>query len=192
MFLIIVLVVLIVPLLFIDFYRKGLRQKEKLFLSNMESDDSDELVYKEKPINTFNEESDSKYESLKDGYILMYFESESNISIKDLNTFFSKRGVRMVRGIYQKTIDRNVIFSVLADNDEQLFDSPVVGSEKKLIIVMNYKKVSSLGYNVKDYYEDMMDSIDSLNKNFNGIILNENGIRLTKKDRQKYLSVIMS
>lgn len=192
MFLIIILVVLIVPLLFIDFYRKGLRQKEILFLSKMEVDDNDELVYKEKSINRFDEESDVEYESLKDGYILMYFESENDISIKELNAFFSKRAVRMVRGVYQRTIDRNVIFSILADNDEQLFDSPVVGSEKKLIIVMNYKKVSSLGYNVKDYYEEMMSGIDSLNKIFNGVILNENGIRLTKKDRQKYLSVIVS
>ena len=193
MFLIIILVVLTVFLVFIDFYRKGVRQKEKLFLSRIESDNHNvSLVYKEKSFDLKAEDNDLVYESLKEGYILMYFEAENNITIKDLNNFFSKRSIRMVRGVYQKVIDRNVIFSVLADNEQQLFESPLIGAEKKLIVVMNYKKIISLGYDIKECCEDMMDTIDIFNKCYNGILLNENGIRLTKKDRQKYLSVIMS
>lgn len=46
-------------------------------------------------------------------------------------------------------------------------------------------------YDVKTCYELMMDVLEAMNKSFHGTIMNENRIRLTKRDKQNYLDAIL-
>ena len=196
MLLIILLVILLVVLLSIDFYRKAIRQKEKQFLKDVENKNREEFILDKSDLE-FTVEDDNKKPSqqaslLDDGFIVMYYEPSSPIKMKDLNSFMFNNSIKMLSGVYQRQINRNVIFSILADNEKQLFESAVSGEESKFILVMNFRKVISQDFNVKSSYEDMMDLSEQLQKNFGGVLLNENGLRVTKKDKQKYLTAILN
>ncbi len=194
MLLIILLVIALVVLLSIDYYRKAVRQKEKQFLKDMENKNREEFVLDKSDLELVVEDDKkpSQQDSLlNDGFIVMYYEASSPIKMKDLNNFMFNNSIKMLSGVYQRQINRNVIFSILADNEKQLFESAVSGEESKFILVMNFRKVISQDFNIKSSYEDMMDLSDKLQKNFGGVLLNENGLRVTKKDKQKYLTAIL-
>lgn len=48
-----------------------------------------------------------------------------------------------------------------------------------------------MDYDVKTCYELMVDVLEALAKSFYGTLMNEHKIRLTKKDKQNYLAVIL-
>lgn len=192
MFLILSLSLLLVVLIVIDFYRKGLRQKQ---LNKLEAINSQLINLS---IETGNIDSDAteiiehknEYEYLKQGFALFYFESFQEIDLKDLNLFFKGYGIKFVEGIFQKVSYKDVIYSILPDNESQTFEG--VNKVKSIIIVMNYRKVASEGYDIKVCYESMIDMLDSLVKAFSGVLMSENKVRLTNRDRQKYLEAVVS
>ena len=79
----------------------------------------------------------------------------------------------------------------MPDNDSQEFQGSREGSVDGVIAVMNYKKLSSMDYDVKTCYELMVDVLEALNKSFYGTLMNEHKVRLTKKDKQNYLEAIL-
>ncbi|MFC4893165.1 hypothetical protein ACFPDQ_08905 [Pseudofrancisella aestuarii] len=192
MFLILSLSLLLVVLIVIDFYRKGLRQKQ---LNKLEAINSQLINLS---IETGNVDSDvaeivehkNEYEYLKQGFSLFYFESFQEMDLKDFNSFFKGYGIKLVEGIFQKVSYKDVIYSVLPDNESQTFEG--ITKVKSIIIVMNYRKVASEGYDVKVCYESMVDMLDSFVKTFPGVLMSENKIRLTNRDRQKYLESVVS
>ncbi|APC96704.1 hypothetical protein [Francisella frigiditurris] len=192
MFLILSLSLLLVVLIVIDFYRKGLRQKQ---LNKLEAINSQLINLS---IETGNIDSDTaeivehknEYEYLKQGFSLFYFESFQEMDLKDLNSFFKGYGIKFAEGIFQKVSYKDVIYSILPDNESQTFEG--ITKVKSIIVVMNYRKVASEGYDVKVCYESMIDMLDSLVKAFSGVLMSENKVRLTNRDKQKYLEAVVS
>ncbi|QIV96461.1 ZipA-like protein with FtsZ-binding domain [Allofrancisella inopinata] len=193
MSLILVLVLILVVLIIIDLFRKSLRLKQKLTLENIERTSSELLTSQLK--NDFSEEVveiQLEYPLLRDGYLLLYFESIEPIEIKNLAMQLKHHDLRYTdEKVFQKINYRDVIFSILPDNDKQEFESTNNGSINGIIAVMNFRKLSALGYDVKTCYELLMDILETLNKSYHGTLMNEHRVRLTKKDKQKFLEAIV-
>ncbi|GAB4222122.1 MAG: cell division protein ZipA C-terminal FtsZ-binding domain-containing protein [Francisella sp.] len=192
--LILILVLILVLLITIDIYRKSLRIKQKEFLKKIEDNAQEVLVQTKKSEYSPNIENVQRdYPLLKDGFLLIYFEASKPIQVKDLSKFLRYYGIKYTdEKAFQKINSKDVIFSILPDNQEQEFVNDTDGSINRIIAVMNYKKLASIGYDVKVCYELMLDLLYSLVESFDGILMNEHQIRLTKKDKQNYLSAILS
>lgn len=93
--------------------------------------------------------------------------------------------------VFQKINYKDVIFSILPDSEEQEFSAANEGEIRGIIAVMNYRKLADIGYDVKTCYELMLDILEALAKSFNGTLMNEHKVRLTKKDKQNYLAAIL-
>ncbi|AJC49539.1 hypothetical protein IB642_00255 [Allofrancisella guangzhouensis] len=193
MSLILVLVLILVVLIIVDFFRKSLRLKQKMTLENIEKKSSELLANQLK--NNFSDdivEIQLEYPLLREGYLLLYFESIEPIEIKKLATQLKYCDLRYTGDkVFQKIDHGDVIFSILPDDEKQEFESVNEGSVNGIIAVMNFKKLSALGYDIKTCYELMMDILETLNKTYNGTLMNEHRVRLTKKDRQSFLEVII-
>jgi len=194
MSLILILILILVVLVVIDLFRKSIRMKQKVALNEMESSSSDQLVSQAKSSGTTHiQEFQNEYPLLKDGYLLFYFEGIEPLDIKNIAMFLKYYGVKYTDDkVFQKRNYNDVIFSVLPDNESQVFESSKEGEVTGLIAVMNFKKLASLEYDVKTCYEVMMDVLEALNKSFHGTLMNEHKIRITKRDKQNYLEAIIS
>ena len=207
--LIFALIIVLISLLFIDIIRKAKRQKQKKILEEIEKKhksfdftgskssetSKEEISFEEKESditkkNIVEDVTPKQYPNLEEGFALFYFETNSKYSIKELNSFLSEYNLRRSNGVFQLLNYRDVIYTVIPDNEEQSFDNLNNEFNLPLIIVMNFKKVKSLGYNSKECYENMLDMLDNMSDKFNGIIMNENNLRLTKIDKEKYLEKI--
>ncbi|AIT09959.1 membrane protein [Candidatus Francisella endociliophora] len=194
MTLILALVLVLVVLIIIDLYRKSLRLKQKEVLREIEQKGSEELLGQVRNSSEYAhiEDVQREYPLLRDGFLLFYFEAIEAIEVKDLATFLKYYGVKYTdEKIFQKINYKDVIFTVLADNESQEFISSKEGKVDGLIAVMNYKKLTTMEYDVKTCYELMMDVLEALSKSFHGTLMNEHRIRLTKKDKQNYLEAIL-
>ncbi|MDE5033692.1 hypothetical protein NAI60_09430, partial [Francisella tularensis subsp. holarctica] len=67
---------------------------------------------------------------------------------------------------------KDVIFSILPDNQEQEFSSATDWSVTGIIAVMNYRKLASMDYDDKTCYELMLDILEALAKAFHGTLMN--------------------
>ena len=207
--LIFALVIILISLLFIDIIRKAKRQKQKEFLEEIEKKhksfdfteskfsetSKEEISFEEKESditkkNIVEDVTSKQYPNLEEGFALFYFETNSKYSIKELNAFLNEYNLRRSNGIFQFLNYRDVIYTIIPDNEEQSFDNLNNEINLPLIIVMNFKKVKSLGYNPKECYENMLIMLENMTEKFNGTIMNENNLRLTKIDKEKYLEKI--
>lgn len=194
MTIILALVLILVVLIIIDLYRKSLRIKQKEVLKEIEQKGSEELINQVKAStgDAHIEDVQREYPLLRDGFLLFYFEAIEPIEVKNLATFLKYYGIKYTdENIFQKVNYSDVIFSILPDNDSQEFQGSREGSVDGVIAVMNYKKLSSMDYDVKTCYELMVDVLEALNKSFYGTLMNEHKVRLTKKDKQNYLEAIL-
>lgn len=194
MTLILTLVLLLVVLIIVDLYRKSLRIKQKDTLKNIEQGSEEELVNQAKNSSKYAhiEDVQQEYPLLRDGFLLFYFEGIGKIQVKGLATFLKYYGVRFTdENVFQKLNYKDVIFSILPDNQSQEFSSSKDGAVDGIIAVMNYRKLAGMGYDVKTCYELMMDILEALDKSFHGTLMNEHKIRLTKKDKQNYLEAVI-
>lgn len=193
MSLILILVLILVVLIVIDLLRKSIRVKQKEALKEIESGFSEDLVNQVKNNLVHVQEFQDEYPLLRDGYLLFYFEGIEPIDIKGLSMFLKYYGIKYTNDkVFQKINYKDVIFSVLPDNGSQVFESSKKGDVTGIVVVMNFKKLAALEYDVKTCYELMMDILEALNKNFHGTLMNEHRIRITKRDKQKYLEAIIS
>lgn len=191
MSLILILILVLVVLIVIDLYRKSIREKQKIALKEIEGNSSEQLVNQPKNSLSTVQEFQDEYPLLKEGYILFYFEGIEAISVKNLNKFLNYYGVKYNdQKVFQKLNYKDVIFSILPNNESQVFESPKEGEVSGIVAVMNFKKLISLEYDVKTCYEVMVDMLESLNKSFHGTLMNEHKIRITKRDKQNYLEAI--
>ena len=192
MSLILVLVLVLVVLIIIDLFRKSLRMKQKEALKNIEDKSKEELTSELKENSETNLQLQYEYPLLKDGYLLVYFEGIEPIDVKNLNMFLKYYGIKFTdEKIFQKVNYDDVIFSILPDDDKQQFESQDQGEVGTVIAVMNFKKLAALEYDVKTCYDLLMDVLEALNNSFQGTLMNENRIRLTKKDKQNYLDMVI-
>lgn len=195
MTIILALVLVLVILIIIDLYRKSLRLKQLEILRNIEQSNTQELItqaksYSEHAANVENVQHE--YPLLRDGFLLLYFEAIEPIQIKDLTEFLKYYGVKYIDDkVFQKVNYKDVIFSILPDNQEQEFFSAKDGSITGIIAVMNCRKLASIDYDVKTCYKLMLDVLEDLAKSFHGTLMNEHKVRLTKKDKQNYLAAIL-
>lgn len=189
---ILILVLILVVLVVIDLCRKAVRIKQKQILRQIENQSTEELVGQAKSNPGHIEEVQEEYPLLKEGYLLFYFEGFDPIDVKDLSAFLKYYGIKYTNEkVFQKINYEDVIFTVLPDNETQVFESQKEGSVNVLIAVMNFKKLANQQYDVKTCYELMMDILEAMSKSFHGIVMNENRIRLTKRDKQNYLDVLV-
>ena len=191
----IILTLVLVILIIIDLYRKSLRLKQVEILRNIEQSNTQELITQAK---SFSEHAANvknvqrEYPLLRDGFLLLYFEAIKPIQIKDLAAFLKYYGVKYTDNkVFQKVNYKDVIFSILPDNQEQEFFSATDGNITGIIAVMNCRKLASIDYDVKTCYELMLDILEDLAKSFHGTLMNEHKVRLTKKDKQNYLAAIL-
>ncbi|MED7819421.1 MULTISPECIES: cell division protein ZipA C-terminal FtsZ-binding domain-containing protein [unclassified Francisella] len=194
MTLILVLVLVLVVLVIIDLYRKSLRLKQKDILEGSQQRDGEQLLEQAKSSseNAYIESVQSEYPLLRDGFLLFYFEGIEKIQVKDLATFLKYYGVKYTdEKVFQKLNYDDVIFSILPDNQDQIFVDSKEGYVQGIIAVMNYRKLASMEYDVKTCYELMMDILEAMGKSFHGTLMNEHKIRLTNKDKQNYLEAIL-
>ncbi|AVC43755.1 hypothetical protein B4919_02645 [Francisella tularensis subsp. novicida] len=195
MTLILALVLVLVVLIIIDLYRKSLRLKQVEILRNIEQNNAQELITQAKSFPEYAaniENVQQEYPLLRDGFLLLYFEAIEPIQVKDLATFLKYYGIKYTDDkAFQKVNYKDVIFSILPDNQEQEFSSATDGSVIGIIAVMNYRKLASMDYDVKTCYELMLDILEALAKAFHGTLMNEHKVRLTKKDKQNYLAAIL-
>ncbi|AEI35725.1 MULTISPECIES: cell division protein ZipA C-terminal FtsZ-binding domain-containing protein [Francisella] len=194
MTLILALVLILVVLIIIDLFRKSLRVRQKDILANIEHANSQELISQAKssPSNARVEDVQREYPLLRDGFLLIYFEGTQSIQVKDLATFLKYYGIKFTEEkVFQKINYKDVIFSVLPDNEGQEFLASNEGEVNGIVAVMNYRKLANIGYDVKTCYELMLDILEALGKSFNGTLMNEHKVRLTKKDKQSYLAAIL-
>ncbi|MFV9972761.1 MAG: cell division protein ZipA C-terminal FtsZ-binding domain-containing protein [Francisella endosymbiont of Hyalomma asiaticum] len=195
MTIILALVLVLVILIIIDLYRKSLRLKQLEILRNIEQSNTQELItqaksYSEHAANV--ENFQHEYPLLRDGFLLLYFEAIEPIQIKDLTEFLKYYGVKYTDDkVFQKVNYKDVIFSILPNNQEQEFFSAKDGSITGIIAVMNCRKLASIDYDVKTCYKLMLDVLEDLAKSFHGTLMNEHKVRLTKKDKQNYLAAIL-
>ncbi|AFJ43237.1 cell division protein ZipA C-terminal FtsZ-binding domain-containing protein [Francisella orientalis] len=194
MTLILALVLILVILIIIDLFRKSLRVRQKDILANIEHANSQEFVSQAKnsPDKAYVEDVQREYPLLRDGFLLIYFEAAQSMQVKDLATFLKYYGIKFTdEKVFQKVNYKDIIFSVLPDSEEQVFAAANDGEVKGVIAVMNYRKLANIGYDVKTCYELMLDILEALSKSFNGTLMNEHKVRLTKKDKQNYLAAIL-
>lgn len=194
MTLILVLVLILVVLIIIDLYRKSLRIKQKEILEGTQQKDSEQLLEQAKNSSgyAYVEDVQREYPLLREGFLLFYFEGIEKIDVKDLATFLKYYGVKYTdEKVFQKLNYNDVIFSVLPDNEEQVFADAKEGQVDGIIAVMNYRKLAGMEYDVKTCYELMMDILEAMGKSFHGTLMNEHKIRLTNKDKQNYLEAIL-
>ena len=195
MTIILALVLVLVILIIIDLYRKSLRLKQLEILRNIEQNNTQELItqaksYSEHAANVENVQHE--YPLLRDGFLLLYFEAIKPIQIKDLTEFLKYYGVKYTDDkVFQKVNYKDVIFSILPDNQEREFFSAKDGSITGIIAVMNFRKLASIDYDVKTCYKLMLDVLEDLAKSFHGTLMNEHKVRFTKKDKQNYLAAIL-
>lgn len=189
---ILILVIILVVLVIIDLCRKAIRIKQKEALNRSENESTEKLIKQTKSSLSNIEEVKDEYPLLKDGYLLFYFEGIDMIDVNNLSMFLKYYGIKYTdEQVFQKVNYDDVIFTVLPDNEAQVFESQKEGSIKSLVVVMNFKKLADMQYDVKTCYELMMDVLEAMNKSFHGTIMNENRIRLTKRDKQNYLGAIL-
>ncbi|API86299.1 cell division protein ZipA C-terminal FtsZ-binding domain-containing protein [Francisella uliginis] len=194
MTLILVLVLILVVLIIIDLYRKSLRIKQKEILEGTQQKDSEQLLEQAKNSSgyAYVEDVQREYPLLREGFLLFYFEGIEKIDVKDLATFLKYYGVKYTdEKVFQKLNYNDVIFSILPDNEEQVFADAKEGQVEGIIAVMNYRKLAGMEYDVKTCYELMMDILEAMGKSFHGTLMNEHKIRLTNKDKQNYLEAIL-
>lgn len=194
MTLILILVLVLVVLVIIDLYRKSLRLKQKDILEGSQQRDGEQLLEQAKSSseNAYIESVQSEYPLLRDGFLLFYFEGIEKIQVKDLAIFLKYYGVKYTdEKVFQKLNYDDVIFSILPDNQDQIFVDSKEGYVQGIIAVMNYRKLASMEYDVKTCYELMMDILEAMGKSFHGTLMNEHKIRLTNKDKQNYLEAIL-
>ncbi|MGQ4003030.1 cell division protein ZipA C-terminal FtsZ-binding domain-containing protein [Francisellaceae bacterium CB300] len=190
---ILILTLILVVLIVIDLFRKSIRVKQKEALKEIENKSSELLTNQVKHDPAHIKEFEDEYPLLRDGYLLFYFEGIEAIDIKSLGMFLKYYGVKYTDDkVFQKINYNDVIFSVLPDNESQVFESSKDGKVSGIVVVMNFKKLASLEYDVKTCYEVMMDILEALNKNFHGTLMNEHKIRITKRDKQNYLEAIIA
>ncbi|MDE5024739.1 hypothetical protein NAI69_09315, partial [Francisella tularensis subsp. holarctica] len=77
---------------------------------------------------------------------------------------------------FQKVNCKEVIFSILPDNQEHEFSSATDGSVTGSIAVMNYRKLASMDYDGKTCYELMLDIREALANAFLGTLMNEHKV----------------
>jgi hypothetical protein len=175
-----------------DIIRKGIRNKQKEILTASENKNSEQLVAQINDSTAPAQDIANAYPLLKDGYLVLYFESTETMSIKDLSMYLKYYGIRYTDdNVFQKINHGDVIFSILPDNETRTFQGRNEGSVKKIVTVMNFKKLSSQDYDTKICYELIMDVLEGLSKQSSGILMNEHGLRLTNKDKQNYLESII-
>lgn len=194
MTLILVLVLILVVLIIIDLYRKSLRIKQKEILEGTQQKDSEQLLEQAKNSSgyAYVENVQREYPLLREGFLLFYFEGIEKIDVKDLATFLKYYGVKYTdEKVFQKLNYNDVIFSVLPDNEEQVFADAKEGQVEGIIAVMNYRKLAGMEYDIKTCYELMMDILEAMGKSFHGTLMNEHKIRLINKDKQNYLEAIL-
>ena len=194
MTLILVLVLILVVLIIIDLYRKSLRLKQKEILEGTQQKDSEQLLEQAKNSSgyAYVEDVQREYPLLREGFLLFYFEGIEKIDVKDLATLLKYYGVKYTdEKVFQKLNYNDVIFSVLPDNEEQVFADAKEGQVDGIIAVMNYRKLAGMEYDVKTCFELMMDILEAMGKSFHGTLMNEHRIRLTNKDKQNYLEAIL-
>ncbi|QIW09595.1 cell division protein ZipA C-terminal FtsZ-binding domain-containing protein [Francisella sp. LA112445] len=194
MTLMLVLVLILVILIIIDLYRKSLRIKQKDILESIQQRDREQLLEQVKSSSEYAyvENVQREYPLLRDGFLLFYFEGIEKIQVKDLATFLKYYGVKYTdEKVFQKLNYNDVIFTVLPDNEDQVFVDAKEGKVDGIIAVMNYRKLASMEYDVKTCYELMMDILEAMSKSFHGTLMNEHRIRLTNKDKQNYLEAIL-
>ena len=192
MSLILILILVLVVLIVIDLFRKSIRMKQKEVLKEIEEKSSEQLTNQVKNNSINIQEFQDEYPLLRDGYLLFYFEGIESINVKKLNIFLKYYGIKYTDDmVFQKINYNDVIFSVLPDNDSQVFESSKEGNVSGVIVVMNFKKLANLDYDVKTCYEVMMDILEALSKSFHGTLMNEHKIRITKRDKQNYLEAII-
>ena len=190
---ILILILVFVILIVIDLYRKSIRIKQKDVLKVIEEKSSEHLINKAKNDSIHIQEFQDEYPLLRDGYLLFYFGGIEPIDVQNLNMFLKFYDIKYRDdNVFQKTNCDDVIFSILPDNERQVFESSKEGEVCGIIVVMNFKKLASIKYDVKTCYEVMMDMLEALNKNFHGTLMNENKIRKTKRDKQNYLEAIIA
>ena len=190
---ILILILVLVVLIVIDLIRKSIRMKQKEALKEIEGSSSEELISQVKSNPTHIQEFQDEYPLLRDGYLLFYFEGIEPLDIKNLAMFLKYYGVKYTDDkVFQKINYNDVIFSVLPDNESQVFESSKEGMVSGIVAVMNFKKLANSEYDVKTCYEVMMDILEALNKSFHGTLMNEHKIRITKRDKQKYLEAILA
>lgn len=194
MTLILALVLILVALIIIDLYRKSLRLKQRDILEDTQQKDSEQLLEQVKSSSghAYIEDVQREYPLLREGFLLFYFEGIEKIDVKDLATFLKYYGVKYTdEKVFQKLNYNDVIFSVLPDNEEQVFVDSKEGHVSGIIAVMNYRKLAGMEYDVKTCYKLMMDILEAMSKSFHGTLMNEHKIRLTNKDKQNYLEAIL-
>jgi hypothetical protein len=189
---ILILILVLVVLIVIDLFRKSTRMKQKEALKEIEENSSEHLTNQAKNSHAHIQEFQDEYPLLRKGYLLFYFEGIEPVDIKSLGMFFKYYGIKYTDDkVFQKINYNDVIFSVLPDNESQVFESSKEGGVSGIVAVMNFKKLANLEYDVKTCYEIMMDILEALNKNFHGTLMNEHKIRITKRDKQNYLEAII-
>ena len=194
MTLILALVLILVVLIIIDLYRKSLRLKQRDILEDTQQKDSEKLLeqVKNSSGHAYIEDVQREYPLLREGFLLFYFEGIEKLGVKDLATFLKYYGVKYTdEKVFQKLNYSDVIFSILPDNEDQVFADSKEGYVSGIIAVMNYRKLASMEYDVKTCYELMMDILEAMSKSFHGTLMNEHRIRLTNKDKQNYLEAIL-
>ncbi len=190
---ILILILALVVLIVIDIARKSIRVRQKEALKKMKEGLSEQLTTPVKSTTSHIQEFQDEYPLLRDGYLLFYFEGVEPIDIKDLGMFLRYYGIKYTdEKVFQKINYDDVIFSVLVDNANHVFESSKEGVVSGIVAVMNFKKLSTLEYDVKTCYELMIDILEALSKNFHGTLMNEHKIRITKRDKQNYLEAIIS
>ena len=190
---ILILILVLVVLIVIDLLRKSIRMKQKEALKEIDGGPSEELVSQAKSDPAYIQEFQNEYPLLRGGYLLFYFEGIEPLDIKNLAVFLKYYGIKYTDdNVFQKISYNDVIFSILPDNESQVFESSKEGEVSGIVAVMNFKKLAALEYDVKTCYEVMMDILEALSKNFHGTLMNEHKMRITKRDKQKYLEVIIS
>lgn len=192
MSLILALVLIVVILIVIDIFRKSIRSKQKFILAGIEEKSNEALVALANNDLSLVQDVFNEYPLLKDGYLVLYYETASTINIKDLSSLLKRYNIKFTdENVFQKINYNDVIFSILADNEKQAFESQNEGSVSKIVAVMNFKKLATFDYDIKACYESIMDVLDDVSKSYGGTIMNENRIRLTNKDKQNYLESII-
>jgi c-di-AMP phosphodiesterase-like protein len=187
-----ILILVLVVLVVIDLCRKNIRIKQKNALETIEKKSSEQLTNQVKNNPGHIHEFEDEYPLLRSGYLLFYFEGIEALDVKNLEIFLKYYGIKYTDdNVFQKINYSDVIFSILPDNDKQIFEFSNVGQVSGIVAVMNFKKLVSMEYDVKACYELMMDILETLSKSFHGTLMNEHKIRITKKDKQNYLEAII-
>ena len=194
MTLVLTIFLILIFLILIDLYRRNIRIRQKKVIDDIQKKESEKLLNQVIDVTDLSnvDNCQHEYPILREGFLLFYFETKKTISVKDLSRFLKLYGARYTdERVFQKFNNRDVIFSILPDSDAKIFNKHDEGRVKGIIAVMNYKKLSYMNYDIKNCYEMMMDILEDMSNNFGGTLMNEHKIRLTNKDKKKYLEAII-